>query len=349
MIISPNASAATNPTTSALVGDFWTAGTMWAGMDGIPPQCPFCEQTQTPQELKHLFIFGTSLCSVAPKNTHFRGTECLYARACFPHCLSGYTCGLVEMDVTARYPHYNAKKHRAARTSEGQSAIYSSHNTKWLYLYPEKITEIGLFLQIDEKDFTTNFAISVDDWPAYYIPGAFFTFSPAAGTVFGHHSLNIPLWTKDKGVLNDIRWLKLTIEYGRALSRVEPGSHKINWSLKFRYGNRNFTAWTGNVNDHQAYRYTDDDRAEHQISSTVAEGSIRLDLSQNDIDDYLNTVKELSVTYAETLESNQKSKIREESTLISNTNFFLSSSLGQTTSLIDSSTKASSIRKTQSK
>ena len=61
--------------------------------------------------------------------------------------------------------------------------------------------------------------------------------------------MNIPLVESSlkSTVFSDVRWCHLVYQVTQVLSNLSIGTHKLHFSLKFRYGNKKFTAWNPTI------------------------------------------------------------------------------------------------------
>eukprot|EP01062_Namystynia_karyoxenos_P002754 TRINITY_DN10973_c0_g1_i1.p1 TRINITY_DN10973_c0_g1~~TRINITY_DN10973_c0_g1_i1.p1 ORF type:complete len:333 (+),score=77.21 TRINITY_DN10973_c0_g1_i1:154-1152(+) len=220
----------------------------------------------------------------------------LYARAFFTYGLPSFPVGWARLELSQDRPHYNTRKmaEKEQKLKEAGKQIDYSRRKKF-FLYPESIKEIGLFLMIDGKQVSTPVAVSGTSWACDPIEDAFFTFSPAAGSIFGErgdspeNSLLMCLRPdSDSAEHNDIRWLRLHAEFLRAVTKLNEGSHEVHTEVRYRYGNWKFVAW----NDVEckpshgvapSYRYSDEERDEEaEISEAVAVGGFKFKLSKEE-------------------------------------------------------------------
>lgn len=221
----------------------------------------------------------------------------LYCRAFFTHGLPSFAVGWARLELSQERPHYNTRKmaeKEAKMKEQGKELDYSKR--KKYFLYPESIKEIGLFLTIDGKHVVTPTAVSGTSWACDPIEDAFFTFSPAAGSLFGERGdvpeNSLAFYLRPKAgdpVGEDIRWLRLHAEFLRALSKLSDGSHELSFEVRYRYGNWKFVAWNEvdcrapAVGQAPSYRYSDEERDdEAAISVGVASGSFKVKLSKDD-------------------------------------------------------------------
>lgn len=267
--------------------EFWIAGSVQAGdpKKGTPAKGPFIEERVASQQWKNKIVFSeTAIENDLPADWKGPGSFThvpIYGRAFFPHCLPAYPVGWAKLELSQEHPHYNCKKQREREKEKERLGVPIDHSRrKKYYIYPERVSELGLFLYVDNIKQESKVAVSNTSWSAELIPGAFFTFNPDPGSVFGEPSLPIPLRPADSDErLKDRRWLKLSIEFNRILSTLSEGSHEFKFDLRYRYGNTKFTAWRGTDSDRGVYRYSDEDRPEAQVSEVVATGGLRLVVS----------------------------------------------------------------------
>jgi|Transcript_14570 hypothetical protein len=271
--------------------EFWLAGTVQAGTNGVPEKGPFRKDSVPVQHAKYKILFNQE--PIGPEiKPGFNGVPTLprngpiYARAFFPHCLTCFVVGWAKLQVSLEHPHYNCKKQREHEKDKirlGRPIDYSKRKT--YYIYPERVSEIALLMQVDGKKIETEVATSNTSWPADPIPGAFFTFVPDQGSIFGENSLPIPIWPKaDDPLLDDVRWSRLRLEFQRVLSKLSAGqNHELRLDLKYRYGNSKFTAWRGVENDTGVYRYSDDDRVDAAVSESVANGTVTVKFTSDEL------------------------------------------------------------------
>eukprot|EP00756_Hemistasia_phaeocysticola_P003786 Hpha_TRINITY_DN12452_c0_g1::TRINITY_DN12452_c0_g1_i1::g.42870::m.42870 len=224
--------------------------------------------------------------------------EPLYARAFFTYGLPSLPVGWARLELSQDRPHYNTRKmeEREQRMKEAGKVIDYSKRRKF-FLYPESIKEVGLFIAIDGKPISTTAAVSGTSWACDPVEDAFFTFTPAAGSLFGERREDPPENSlllcfrpnpSDEALYNDVRWLRLHIEFLRALSKLSDGTHTFEMEVCYRYGNWKFVAWNDVDCKPQhgmapSYRYSDEDRDEEaSISAGVAGGTIKMKFTKDD-------------------------------------------------------------------
>jgi len=290
--------------------EFWVAGSVQAGCNGVPEKGPFRDEAVPAQPAKHKILFDFTPVGpvVAPDFagvTAVPSTGPLHARAFFPHCLTCFVVGWARLELSPEHPHYNCKKQREREKEKERLGIPIDHSRRRLYyIYPERVSEIGLFIQVDGRKAETTVAMSNDSWAAEPIPGAFFTFTPDHGSVFGQNSMPLPLWpAKNDTLLQDKRWHKLSAEWLRLLSKLSSGSHEVKVDFRYRYGNNKFTAWRGVDEDTGVYRYSDDDREEFMVSESVATGRLTLRLTSDDVKGFKKSCEDLDSEFKSTFEA----------------------------------------------
>eukprot|EP00667_Euglena_gracilis_P008020 EG_transcript_8111 len=284
--------------------EFWVAGSVQAGSNGVPEKGPFRDEAVPVQPAKHKILFdftpvGPSVPADFAGISAVPPTGPLHARAFFPHCLTCYVVGWARLELSPEHPHYNSKKQREREKEKERLGVPIDHSRKKLYyIYPERVSEIGVFISVDGKKMETNVAVSSDSWDAEPIQGAFFTFSPEHGSVFGQNSMPLPIWpAQNDSLMQDKRWHRFSTEFQRLLSKLSSGSHDVKVELKFRYGNNKFTAWRGSDDDKGVYRYSDDDRSEFMVSESVATGKFQLKLTSDEIKNFKKSAEELDIDF----------------------------------------------------
>eukprot|EP00993_Chasmostoma_nieuportense_P001732 NODE_2587_length_1142_cov_27.506404_g2467_i0.p1 GENE.NODE_2587_length_1142_cov_27.506404_g2467_i0~~NODE_2587_length_1142_cov_27.506404_g2467_i0.p1 ORF type:complete len:321 (-),score=65.36 NODE_2587_length_1142_cov_27.506404_g2467_i0:124-1086(-) len=283
-------SEATRSPPKIINDEFWIAGSVPTGQNGVPLKGPFRDESVPPQSPSNRICFSTlPIDSVVPSDftgtLQFAGADAIHARPFFPHCLPAYCVGWAKLELSPEHPHYNCRKHREREKEKERLGIPIDYSRrKKYYIYPERVSELGLFLTVDGKKIETEVAVSKTSWPAEKIPGAFFTFTPANGSVFGENSFPLPLHPEvEDEIMKDKRWLSLSIQMDRVITRLSPGVHEFRFEIKYRYGNTKFTAWRGTENDKGVYRYSDEDRSESLVSEAVAVGAFTWKCSSDDL------------------------------------------------------------------
>ena len=162
--------------------------------------------------------------------------EPIYARAFFSHSLPCYSVGWARLELSKERPHHNTRKIKEKEEKllqQGKVPDYSKRRK--YFLYPESIKDIGIFLWLNGKSQETNAAVSGDPWDCEPIAGAFFTFTPDRGAVYGNDrtalqdSLSIPFrpCPSDSSTYEDVRWSRLHLELLKLLQNAGDGTHSV--------------------------------------------------------------------------------------------------------------------------
>mmetsp|Transcript_126955 Transcript_126955/g.219749 ORF Transcript_126955/g.219749 Transcript_126955/m.219749 type:complete len:327 (-) Transcript_126955:272-1252(-) len=283
---------------------FWVAGSVQLGVHGIPRKGPFRPEKVPPQPPVHKILFdqrpiGPVVSEDYKGLSSFPAFSDIYAQAFFPHCLTGYTAGWVKLRLSPRHPHYNCRKQREREKENARLGLpVDLSKQKKYFMYPENVSEIGIFLAVDGKKMETDNAVQNSNWKVDHIPGAFFTFTSDHGSIFGENSMAVPLCPNTEDDLyKDKRWFRLALEFQRLLTKLSAGNHEFKFDLKYRYGNIKFTAWCGEEGETGVYRYSDEYRQDTMISESVAQGSFTMKLTSDDLKKLKKVVAELDVKH----------------------------------------------------
>eukprot|EP00659_Diplonema_papillatum_P009296 gene9296-14402_t len=283
--------------------EWWVAAEVYPGAvtkagEVVPEHGPFTNEKHKTHPDSILFstnpIDRDGKCTQQPV---FKFEEAIYSRAFFSYALPSYPVGWARLDLSKDKPHYNTKKVKEkeqAMQAQGLQLDYSKR--KKYFLYPESIKEIGIFLWINGKRVVCDAAASCDSWACEPMEGAFFTFTPDRGSVYGGQnggpetSLALFLRPADSDFerYSDPRWARLHLELLKLFLRAGDGTHAMKLEVRYRYGNWKFVAWneqdSKNSSKATAYRYSDEERdQEEAVSAAVAKGEFKVVLSKLDL------------------------------------------------------------------
>eukprot|EP01064_Diplonema_japonicum_P036400 TRINITY_DN8154_c3_g1_i1.p1 TRINITY_DN8154_c3_g1~~TRINITY_DN8154_c3_g1_i1.p1 ORF type:complete len:331 (+),score=41.51 TRINITY_DN8154_c3_g1_i1:45-1037(+) len=282
--------------------EWWVAGEIQPGIESksgeaVPAQGPFeSDKKSSVQEIIQFGVADVKKEKGAEDSTErvFKYTDPMYARAFFSHSLPCFSVGWARLELSKDRPHYNTKKIKerdAALASQGQTPDYSKRRK--YFLYPESIKEIGVFLMINGKSMSTPTAVSCDTWSCDPIEGAFFTFTPDRGSVYGQSApeTSLPIFLRpsedDSSHFKDPRWSRLNLELLKLFLKTGSGTHVLKLEVKYRYGNWKFVAWNesdSKVGKVPAYRYSDEDREQEEATSvSVSKGEFKIKITKDDL------------------------------------------------------------------
>eukprot|EP01059_Diplonema_ambulator_P001924 TRINITY_DN11582_c0_g1_i1.p1 TRINITY_DN11582_c0_g1~~TRINITY_DN11582_c0_g1_i1.p1 ORF type:complete len:353 (+),score=44.24 TRINITY_DN11582_c0_g1_i1:51-1061(+) len=307
--------------------EWWVAGEVNPGVttrsgEVVPAKGPFeYDKKAQPGIHADAIKFGTE--AVGKDGSHsdpspvFKYGDPIYSRAFFTHSLPCFSVGWARLELSKDRPHYNTKKIKerdSALASQGQTPDYSKRRK--YFLYPESIKEIGVFMSINNKHVVTPTAVSCDSWACDPIEGAFFTFTPDRGSVYGLGNsapeTSLPIFLRpseaDDEHYKDPRWSRLNLEMLKAIQKSGSGTHSIKLEVKYRYGNWKFVAW--NESDSKsgkvpAYRYSDEERDQEEATSvTVSKGEFKLKITKDELKAIPEEIEKLDKVYNTAADSN---------------------------------------------